>query len=103
MASMIDRYLAARERAVATGDPGLVRECDWNLQRLGYDPARPASAVQAEARADAEAQPAGRPTSRRAKTQAASSGGIVTRPTTVLTGEAGPEAIVPLGRGDDAA
>lgn len=64
--SMIGRYLAARAKAEANNDISLVRECDWNLDRLGYRPgAAPAVIAAAEATADAEARPARRPYTRR--------------------------------------
>ena len=65
--SMIGRYLAARDRAIALGDAGLVGECEFQLRRLGWRPdAPPAVIAVAERAADAEAKPAGRPSTRRA-------------------------------------
>lgn len=60
MSDVIDRILAARDTATRSGDTGMVNECTFELNRLGYRPGQPEAArEQAAARADAEAQPAG--------------------------------------------
>lgn len=57
--SMIGRYLDARDKAIALNDTNLIRECDHQLNRLGWRPEAPERAEQA---ADAEARPRrGRP------------------------------------------
>lgn len=66
--TMIGRYLAAREKAAARGDRGLVVECDVQLARYGYRPdAAPSAVERAERAADADARPSARPASRRSK------------------------------------
>lgn len=41
----VERFLAIREMALKRGDLGLVRECNWELNRLGYvEPPRPEAA-----------------------------------------------------------
>lgn len=64
---MLGRYLAARDSAAARADHALVREVNVELERLGYRDEMAAAQVPAvvEERAEAEAQPARRPTVRR--------------------------------------
>lgn len=62
--TMIGRYLDARAKAAARNDVGLVRECDFQLAKIGYRPDVPVTAA-VEARAEAEAHPAKRPYVRR--------------------------------------
>ena len=59
---LIARILHHRDRAEARGDAGVVKECDWNLTRLGYRPDKPELA---EARAEADVRPVRSPTARR--------------------------------------
>ena len=67
--TMIDRYLFVRQRAIAMNDIGLLREAEENLRHYGWRPdASPAELDRAAARADADAVPAGRGLTRRART-----------------------------------